>query len=135
MSKPLPDDDAATVLEAARDVLAGMTPLEATEAISKLLRLPSAFQHEHEFIRLAELLQVRATALLSDHERRDHMGLNAGRNLADAAIKARRAAAELANAREERADSHRLLAEYKRMKGHGTVEAATERPRLRRKGT
>lgn len=89
-----------------------------------------ALEHERHFTQLADELERQAMRLLveSDGAR---VGLATARNLADAAVKARRSAAELSRWREENEATERGFAELRTMRGG---EVLPPRPRLRRKG-
>lgn len=85
----------------------------------------TAEQHERKLCELAELLEAKARSLLEGDQR---VGISAGRETANVAIRARRQAAELAQAREAREHDTWVVREYQRMNG-----LADERPRLKRK--
>ena len=77
---------------------------------------------------LADLLESKAREVLETDAR---MGLGTAKELALAAIRARKQAGDLALAREDKAHSEYLLAEVKKLQGN----APTRRPPLRRKIT
>lgn len=88
-------------------------------------------EHERQLTLLADTLQSEAMALLGDRDKNSRVSKATGKELAAVAIRARRAAAELALARAERDGSRELLAQYARMHGHGDTARRSRSP-LRR---
>ena len=75
---------------------------------------------------MAELLESKARDLLTGDAR---IGISAGREAANVAVRARRAAAEIALASEQVQHSEWLMSEYKKLEGGG----GNQRPRLKRR--
>lgn len=86
----------------------------------------TAEDHERALVALAELLEKKARELLEGDVR---IGISAGREAANVAVRARRQAAELALLRENREHADYLVREYKRMHGYDIER----RPRLKRR--
>src|SRR4051794_13994594 len=86
----------------------------------------TAIEHERELVALAELLESKARTMLAGDVR---IGVSAGKELALAAIRARKQASELALAREGREHDDWIVREYQKLQG-----VVRDRPQLQRKG-
>lgn len=92
----------------------------------------SALEHELRLCALADELDQRAMKLLADLDPGARLGFATARGLAEAAIKARRAAGELAREREERTYYRELMEHERAMISSGRRDP--KRPRLRMRG-